>query len=255
MVTFSEASAGNKDTGAKIFKTNGAQCHTVEQGAGHKQGNEGSCAQPAEESSEAKSEQQHRSSQKQQRKAEEWRCVSESNQAFLWFRTKFVASESLSSGRSSLQKTLLNPNVVNDQDFSDCQFRSFDQIQIEELCVAPTSVARRVTKNAPDIAESSDQPLSLCKTKLQIVSAAEYKAQKVWWKKCDPFFLLSPAQQVVVAAAAVRSTRVVEASRSGAEPSTSAADPQVEEEQAEEEDEATEDERLLKTSVSLLDLS
>lgn len=38
MATFSEAPAGNKDAGAKIFKTKCAQCHTVDQGAGHKQG-------------------------------------------------------------------------------------------------------------------------------------------------------------------------------------------------------------------------
>nr|P00073.1 RecName: Full=Cytochrome c [Spinacia oleracea] len=36
--TFSEAPPGNKDVGAKIFKTKCAQCHTVDLGAGHKQG-------------------------------------------------------------------------------------------------------------------------------------------------------------------------------------------------------------------------
>uniref|UniRef100_A0A803LZA3 Uncharacterized protein n=1 Tax=Chenopodium quinoa TaxID=63459 RepID=A0A803LZA3_CHEQI len=112
-----------------------------------------------------------------------------------------------------------------------------------------------VTKTALDITESSDRPPSLRKTKLQIVSAAEYEAQKVWWKKHDPFFLLSPAEQDVVVAATVREARVTEASRSGAEPSTSIANPQAEEEKAEEEDGATKDECLLKTSVSLLDLS
>ncbi|XP_021717179.1 cytochrome c-like [Chenopodium quinoa] len=38
MASFSEAPAGNKDSGAKIFRTKCAQCHTVEKGAGHKQG-------------------------------------------------------------------------------------------------------------------------------------------------------------------------------------------------------------------------
>lgn len=38
MASFGEAPAGNKDVGAKIFKTKCAQCHTVEQGQGHKQG-------------------------------------------------------------------------------------------------------------------------------------------------------------------------------------------------------------------------
>ena len=38
MASFSEAPAGNKDAGAKIFKTKCAQCHTLEKGAAHKQG-------------------------------------------------------------------------------------------------------------------------------------------------------------------------------------------------------------------------
>ncbi|KAH9611664.1 hypothetical protein KSS87_018624 [Heliosperma pusillum] len=38
MATFSEAPAGNPKAGEKIFKTKCAQCHTVDKGAGHKQG-------------------------------------------------------------------------------------------------------------------------------------------------------------------------------------------------------------------------
>ncbi|KAK9705208.1 hypothetical protein RND81_07G040900 [Saponaria officinalis] len=38
MATFSEAPAGNVNMGEKIFKTKCAQCHTIKQGAGHKQG-------------------------------------------------------------------------------------------------------------------------------------------------------------------------------------------------------------------------
>ncbi|GMH00283.1 hypothetical protein Nepgr_002122 [Nepenthes gracilis] len=38
MATFNEAPPGDRKAGEKIFKTKCAQCHTVEKGAGHKQG-------------------------------------------------------------------------------------------------------------------------------------------------------------------------------------------------------------------------
>lgn len=38
MASFQEAPPGNAKAGEKIFKTKCAQCHTVEKGAGHKQG-------------------------------------------------------------------------------------------------------------------------------------------------------------------------------------------------------------------------
>jgi cytochrome c2 len=38
MATFAEAPKGNEKAGEKIFKTKCAQCHVVEKGAGHKQG-------------------------------------------------------------------------------------------------------------------------------------------------------------------------------------------------------------------------
>ena len=38
MATFADAPAGNAATGEKIFRTKCAQCHTVDKGAGHKQG-------------------------------------------------------------------------------------------------------------------------------------------------------------------------------------------------------------------------
>ncbi|CAI0378395.1 unnamed protein product [Linum tenue] len=40
MASFNEAPPGNADSGAKIFKMKCAQCHTVEKGAGHKQGSD-----------------------------------------------------------------------------------------------------------------------------------------------------------------------------------------------------------------------
>ncbi|KAI5661681.1 hypothetical protein M9H77_21004 [Catharanthus roseus] len=38
MATFEQAPAGDPKAGEKIFKTKCAQCHTVDKGAGHKQG-------------------------------------------------------------------------------------------------------------------------------------------------------------------------------------------------------------------------
>lgn len=38
MASFAEAPPGDAKAGEKIFKTKCAQCHTVEKGAGHKQG-------------------------------------------------------------------------------------------------------------------------------------------------------------------------------------------------------------------------
>ncbi|CBI29682.3 hypothetical protein VitviT2T_018815 [Vitis vinifera] len=38
MATFADAPAGNAAAGEKIFRTKCAQCHTVDKGAGHKQG-------------------------------------------------------------------------------------------------------------------------------------------------------------------------------------------------------------------------
>ncbi|XP_072991679.1 cytochrome c isoform X1 [Typha latifolia] len=38
MASFEEAPPGNPKAGEKIFKTKCAQCHTVDKGAGHKQG-------------------------------------------------------------------------------------------------------------------------------------------------------------------------------------------------------------------------
>ncbi|URE13874.1 hypothetical protein MUK42_24412 [Musa troglodytarum] len=38
MASFAEAPPGDPNAGAKIFKTKCAQCHTVDKGAGHKQG-------------------------------------------------------------------------------------------------------------------------------------------------------------------------------------------------------------------------
>ena len=38
MASFSEAPPGDPKVGEKIFKTKCAQCHTVDKGAGHKQG-------------------------------------------------------------------------------------------------------------------------------------------------------------------------------------------------------------------------
>ena len=40
MASFDEAPPGNAATGEKIFRTKCAQCHTVDKGAGHKQGNQ-----------------------------------------------------------------------------------------------------------------------------------------------------------------------------------------------------------------------
>lgn len=38
MASFDEAPPGNPKAGEKIFRTKCAQCHTVDKGAGHKQG-------------------------------------------------------------------------------------------------------------------------------------------------------------------------------------------------------------------------
>lgn len=38
MATFEQAPPGDAKSGEKIFKTKCAQCHTVDKGAGHKQG-------------------------------------------------------------------------------------------------------------------------------------------------------------------------------------------------------------------------
>nr|VDC62069.1 unnamed protein product [Brassica rapa] len=38
MASFDEAPPGNSKAGEKIFRTKCAQCHTVDKGAGHKQG-------------------------------------------------------------------------------------------------------------------------------------------------------------------------------------------------------------------------
>ncbi|XP_028075902.1 cytochrome c-like [Camellia sinensis] len=38
MATFDQAPPGDPKSGDKIFRTKCAQCHTVEKGAGHKQG-------------------------------------------------------------------------------------------------------------------------------------------------------------------------------------------------------------------------
>ena len=38
MASFEQAPPGDPKAGEKIFKTKCAQCHTVEKGAGHKQG-------------------------------------------------------------------------------------------------------------------------------------------------------------------------------------------------------------------------
>ena len=39
MASFAEAPPGDSKVGEKVFKTKCAQCHTVDKGAGHKQGN------------------------------------------------------------------------------------------------------------------------------------------------------------------------------------------------------------------------
>lgn len=39
MASFDQAPPGDPKVGEKIFRTKCAQCHTVEKGAGHKQGN------------------------------------------------------------------------------------------------------------------------------------------------------------------------------------------------------------------------
>jgi cytochrome c2 len=39
MASFEQAPPGDPKVGEKIFKTKCAQCHTVDKGAGHKQGN------------------------------------------------------------------------------------------------------------------------------------------------------------------------------------------------------------------------
>ncbi|XP_021756203.1 uncharacterized abhydrolase domain-containing protein DDB_G0269086-like [Chenopodium quinoa] len=118
-----------------------------------------------------------------------------------------------------------------------------------EVCEEYSSVNYRVLRisqekdtltNKLKIANTQDRPLSLVEKRLQIVSAAEYQAQKLWFKKVNPYFLHSAEEQVAATIAA-------EASRSGVGPSIPAAEPKAGGEEVEEEEDS-EDARLLKTS-------
>lgn len=87
------------------------------------------------------------------------------------------------------------------------------------------SQERNPLTNKPKITNPLDRPLSLAEKRLQIISVAEYQAQKPWFEKVDPYFLHSAEEQAA------------EASRSGVGPSIPAAKLRAKGEKVEEEEE------------------